>query len=294
VRTRAVRAFALAVLPVLLGGACAKGTSSEGSLGLTPGAIAAAAVRTTAAKSARMHMVMKATGVEETAGEPQDFQIVADGRMELGRARGVLTMDIGSLGLPGAAGKMEIRFIDTVAYMKMPLDEELPLPAGKKWMKLDFGAMASEEGFNFSDFQSFGMGDPAEILSFLKEAGSVTRIGSETIRGTKATHYKATIDLTKVVADADEADRAELKQLFGSSGEGLPMDVWIGADGLLRRMDFVMNLSGLEGAGKEAKMAMRMEMFDFGISLVDVVAPPAAEVVDFAEMMDEGGEEPAA
>lgn len=297
-RTRSGRALAVVILPALLAGACAKGSSS-GSLGLTPGArLAAAAVKTSAAKSARMHMVMKMTGLDETPDQPANVTIEADGRMEIGRPRGVLTMDMGSLGIPGADGKMEMRLVDNVVYMKIPdfrFGEELKMPDGKKWMKLDVGAAAEEEGFNLADFQNFGMNDPSELLDFLKKAGSVSKVGSDTVRGQSSTHYKAMIDFDKILAEAEVTEREDVKEFAGKM-KAMPVDVWIGDDGYLRRMDFTMDFSGLEEMGKNAKMNATMEMFDFGVSVVDVVAPPAAEVIDMNEMFDEGGgyEEPAA
>jgi hypothetical protein len=281
-RTRPLRGFAAVLLPVLLAGACSSGGS--GNTGLAPGAIAAAAAKTTAQKSARVLMVTKIDG-------PQSFKVEADGRMEIGRARGLINVDMASLGLPGAGGKVEMRIIDTIAYMKIPAALAKEIPAGKKWLKIDYGAISKQKGVDISALQrSFQTGDPAAVLGFLKGAGSVSEAGTETIRGTKTTHYKATVDFAKVAEKAAASERAEVKKLVDLLGaKSMPIEVWLDAEGLLRRMTFSLDLSKLKKKDVTGVLSMKMEMYDFGVNVGDIVAPPAAETVDLQKLIQQQG-----
>lgn len=288
-RIRTLRAFALALLPVLLAGAC--GSERSGNVGLAPGTIAAAAAKTVAAKSARMQMTITMSGTEEGAVAPESHSFVAEGKTELGSERAILTLDMGTL-LPGLGGKMEMRVIDSVAYMKMPaIPGGGELPAGKKWIKMDIGAAAKEQGFDLGSLQrNFQTGDPAAILTFLKGAGSVKRVGTESVRGAETTHYSAVVDMTKAIGEfADAEGKAKLAGLPGL--KATPVDVWIGGDGLLRRMEMALGFAGFEDAPDDAKMTMRLELFDFGVNVGDIAAPPASEVIDVEQMMGEMGAE---
>jgi hypothetical protein len=278
-RTRSLRALAAVLLPALLAGACSSG--GKGDVGLAPGAIAAAAAKTTAAKSARVFMVTKLTG-------SQPFTVQADGRMEIGRARGVISVDQASLGIPGAGGKVEMRIIDTIAYMRIPTAMAKETPAGKKWLKIDYGAIGQQQGVDISALQRrFQTGDPAAVLGFLRGAGKVKEVGTDTIRGTKTTHYKATVDFTKVAAQAgtEKAEMDKLVELIGV--KTIPMDVWLDAEGLLRRMEFSMDLSKMKKQTITGTMSLKMEMYDFGVDVGDVVAPPAGETVDLQKLLQE-------
>jgi hypothetical protein len=65
------------------------------------------------------------------------------------------------------------------------------------------------------------------------------------------------------------------------------MDVWVDGDGRLRRLEYEMELSDVDGA--RVAVGVTMELYDFGVE-VDVVAPPADETTDLFELL--GGVSP--
>jgi hypothetical protein len=125
-----------------------------------------------------------------------------------------------------------------------------------------------------------------QYLRGVSEDG-IEEIGEEDVRGTETTHYRAEIDVDKVVEqlrDADISDDArELaeKGLEQFEGGTIPTDVWIDDDGRARRQDVEMRL---RVEGETLDVRTRVEMFDFGVE-VDVEAPPADEVVDISELL---------
>jgi hypothetical protein len=64
-------------------------------------------------------------------------------------------------------------------------------------------------------------------------------------------------------------------------GEGVPFEVFVDEDGLLRRMTMDMNMA-IEG--EQVSMKMSMDYFDFGVA-VNVQAPAAKDVFDATGML---------
>ncbi len=102
------------------------------------------------------------------------------------------------------------------------------------------------------------------------------------MRGVETTHWLAVFDTETLTAE----QRAELEAQSGAIPlEEMPMDIWIGDDGLVYR--YVVDLAGdtvetTPGEGFE-RMVMTFEMFDWGED-IDVEAPPADQVTDASEL----------
>lgn len=284
-RARSLRVLAV-LLPALLAGACSSGDGGKGGVGVAPDAVLAAAAKTQAAKSARVSMVTKLTG-------DQSFTVQADGKMEIGRARGIINVDMASVGLAGSGGRVEMRIIDNIAYMRVPGELAKQLPKDKKWLKIDYAAISKQQGVDVSALQrSFQTGDPSAVLGFLRGAGDVKEVGSDKVRGTNTTHYKATVDFAKVADKTDPKAKGEVTKLIDLLGvKSIPIDVWLDKDGLLRRMEFAMDLSKIKKQQIKGTMSLKMEMYEFGVNVADVVAPPAGEVVDLQKLM-QGQQQP--
>jgi hypothetical protein len=102
--------------------------------------------------------------------------------------------------------------------------------------------------------------DPQELVSRLEAEGvEVTEVGAEDVRGVATTRYAVTLP-----ADATDA-----------AAHNLSGDVWIDADGLVRRVE-------LRGAG-DTPFTMTAELFDIGRP-VTVTTPPADQVTDLGSL----------
>lgn len=253
------------------------------------------------ADSARFEMTFE-LGLPDTSS-PLGFSMAGAYDTPAGKAE--MTMDLGSLaelvgGFAGSLGggapseladpgkwKLELRLDGTVAYMRLPfLAGELP--EGKEWVELDLGRAAEMQGLDLAELRSFAQGsDPREALDYLRSiAGELTRMGTEDVRGVPTVHYFAVVDWQKALARAArEANQAGLfDQLQSLRGvvQNIPVDVWVDADMLVRRMK--MDLSASSGV-QQASAAFVLELFDYG-QPVDVEAPPAADVVDAFSLRD--------
>ena len=112
-------------------------------------------------------------------------------------------------------------------------------------------------------------------------SGSVEKVGTEMVRSIKTTRYKATINLSRVIANMPAHVRGALDALRNTYHlSSLPVQAWIAADGTVRRMSYTIESLSVPGGGT-ARATTTVEMYDFGVP-VSVKAPPAKDTVDFA------------
>src|SRR5207244_7198520 len=138
---------------------------------------------------------------------------------------------------------------------------------GRPWVKLDL-----------TQFQAQGLSSGRDVLanlSLLSAVGTqVEDVGHDVVHGVKTTHYRAQLDLQKVVEHlppAFAAAKGGLDQLRGQSLPPMSMDVWLDGAGLPRRL--VVGLS-IEGTSFEGTT----EITDTDTP-VHVTAPPDDQTV---------------
>jgi hypothetical protein len=257
----------------------ATGCGANDTLDVDP--VANAASKTTEAGSSRV--AFETTMVAD--GERMAFG--GEGIFSYDEVRGSMTMDMSSLLPGGGDGTMEIRMLGTMMYMRMPESLAGKLPQGKEWFSfnlrkaLDFAGLGA---FDPSQLQQ----DPTQTLRLLRASStSVKEAGKADVRGTATTRYIAMLDLAKAVeAGADELGLSEQQRkdvrtaaehLKRQSGlTKIPIEVFVGSDGLLRRMLMKMSFTN---EGEKVSVKMLSDYYDFGVE-VDVAAPPAAQVFD--------------
>jgi hypothetical protein len=115
-----------------------------------------------------------------------------------------------------------------------------------------------------------------DYLAFVREvSGDVTDEGDTTIDGVAVHHYRAALDLSKVLALAGadlDAQQAQLAQLEQRGIElDASMDAFIDDNGLPRRVSMKFSAEGFS-------FEMAMDFVDYGAP-VEVVVPPAEQVV---------------
>ena len=257
-------------------------------------AVAAAATKTADAGSSRMSFTAVIDPPKAVSQKP--FQFGGTGVFDYESRRGRLNYDLA--GLLAAAGqettnaKAEVVFDELVVYMKFPLLTQ-SLPNAKPWIKIDLAALGDQAGIDLGQLAQLNQADPSNFLRYLRAVSKgVNEVGEDDVRGVATTHYRARVDLDKVVeqAPADERDqvRASIGTLLEATGaKTFPGDVWIDGDGLVRRQSTKVTMktpAGASGEEQEATMTMTMELFDFGVE-VDAEPPPASQVTDLATLL---------
>lgn len=269
----------LSLLAVLLVGA---GCGAKDAFELDP--VAEAASRTAETGSSRVEFEMNM----RIAGE--SIAATGKGAFDYRRPRGFLTYE---MTLPEVGNvRMQMRMLGTQMYMQMP--DELGgagLPSGKEWFSMDLAKSLEQVGLGSFDFTR--QQDPAQMLRYLQAASdNVSEAGYDKVRGVQTTRYVGNMDLRKALdagldelgmSDAErEQARQGMKGMLDQLGSAtVPFEVFIDAQGLLRRMSMDMSLSI---QGEQLQMDMQMDYYDFGVS-VEVQAPPASSVLDLTDAL---------
>ncbi|MGH3036277.1 MAG: hypothetical protein ACRDMU_03765 [Gaiellaceae bacterium] len=168
--------------------------------------------------------------------------------------------------LAGNRGKVELHFSEAAGGL-LPADVEavyadgalyvrlsglaglLPglMSGGRDWLRLDLAADSDA----LDEYLDFGGGDPTRLLETLEAAGAFAEVGSERVRGVETTRFRGSVASSRV-------------------------DIWVGADELVRRVTV------RDGDGTHVEL----ELYDFGAD-VEVERPPEDEVTELGDL--EGG-----
>ncbi|MFJ6914419.1 DUF1396 domain-containing protein [Streptomyces sp. NPDC101133] len=260
---------------LLAAGAVGCGKEDSESPEMTP----AAAV----AKAAKNSEEITSLHYRLTGKTPEEGRIKAEAEMQM---KPTLAMSMKMTALDqGAEGTAEIRLVDKAMYIGGGPEAAKEMD-GKRWIKFDLSGTGVDEQMNQMGSASQADKNPATESTFLTGAKDVEKVGTETVEGVKTTHYKGTVtlaDLEKTIGDEGEATREKrqksLEQYEKMGVDKLTMDMWV--DGDDRTKQFRMRADADKGP-------LDMTFTFLGVNEpVKVSAPPAAEVADLAEMMEE-------
>jgi hypothetical protein len=264
--------FAIAVAAAVTAG-CGGGSSD--ALALDP--VAAAATKTQHAGAARIRFALAFSAPQVHGGE-------------LLRLRGVGAIDGTSSeltlgGLPSGTSMKEISVAQDghyALYLQLGVLASR-LPGGKHWIQLDLSKLGKSAGLDLGKLLSGSQLQPSDLLSMLATEGAeIRRVGPATVDGTATTHYRVTIDTAKAL----QARGLTSPLLVGVVAQmpNVPEDVWIGKDGLVRRVRVSF---GLTQSGQPVRFGMTMDLYDYGTH-VTIAAPPSSDVYDATQLAQQG------
>jgi len=249
---------------------------------LTAGAVGIAAIAVVlvlvlgGGSSLSSNIVAKAAAA--TGGQPGfqfalDEEITAAGQTASITATGTYSED------PETQSTMSLTENGTTLTARVVGTDEYIQRSATSWAKLDLAAF--EQTLGVSSEGLVGT-DPSQLLNFLLSAGSVTRVGTETIRGVSTTHYSAVAQLSRVAAASPAAQRAAaasevklLERLTG--GKTLPIDAWIDDQQRVRQVRITLpSVCTKQGTFHET---VTLDYFAYGPQ-PSVSAPPESQVVD--------------
>src|SRR5438067_2308558 len=255
----------------------AAGCGGGGALTLDP--VASAADRTLDKHSAHVALAMKLR-------QPQGgttLTVSGNGAFSEPQQAFEMTLNLPDL-LGSGPTSIEMRMLFPVMYMQFNgLPAAQQLPNGKTWVKIDLHQQLKKLGVDLQQLQMSGNQSPGDALAQLRGSKDAKKIGTETIDGVRTTHYRAKVDLNKALAKATPRERRAIKRLLRSAKQqgfdAAPtrVDVWVGDDGLVRRLT-----ERLGGAG-----TVTMTFSDYGAP-VQIDVPPADETIDLAQLLSGG------
>lgn len=274
-------ALAIAAIAAVTGG-CGGGGSA---LALDP--VAAAATKTQQAGAARVRFVVDFSG-PRTHG--QNVKVSGFGAIDGTSSK--LTVDLGGLAqqslIPaGAKSLQEVSLEqngDYVVYVQSSLLSR-QLPGGQHWIELNLSKLAQAKGLDLGTLLSGGSQlQPGDVLSMLEAEGAkVQNLGSATIDGAAATHYRVMLDVAKAL-QATGLKNPQLAHMAAKM-QNIPTDVWIGKDGLVRRVHVSFEQTR---NGAPVHAGLTMDVFDYGAP-VTIAAPPSSDVFDATQLAQSFG-----
>ncbi|MFC8534728.1 hypothetical protein ACFUJY_12340 [Streptomyces sp. NPDC057249] len=266
-------------------GGTSKGSGKTGSRGdsvvkVDPiAALVAVQKKTGQAQSARVEgettmgsvMSMKQTGV-------MDWSDGITGTMKITYTGGTMA---DTLKQAGGSGTMEARYFKDgyAADMGEALAQQT---GGKRWINYsydDLAEMAGASGEVMKD--QMQNSTPEQGVKSLLASGDVKKVGQEDVRGVSTTHYSGTVDVADLTAKSSNLDADEVaalkKQLADAGITTETIDIWVDENDLLVKKTE-------RGEMKTGELNSTVFYSDYGTK-VSVERPPAAETVDFSEMM---------
>lgn len=144
----------------------------------------------------------------------------------------------------------------------------MPLPDGKKWLKVDLSDPNSLFG------QLGKSTDPSAMFKAMEAPKKFELIGTEDVDGVETNRYLV------VMETANYAEAMELQpEMLQAMPKEIAVEMWIDADNQPRKFRQELELPDPSGSGQKTKTTTEGTYFDFGGD-VDIAAPPAAEVAD--------------
>jgi hypothetical protein len=266
------------------------GGSTSGALSLDP--VAAAATKTQDAGAARIRFAlvisgpqlgktlrMRGTGAIDGTSAQMSFKL---GSM------------LGQMGLPSSMGGLAqlqhatIKEValeqngDYVIYMRLGFLSS-QLPGGKQWIKLDVSKLGKAAGLDLGKLMSGTQFQPGDLLGMLTSEGAkIQKLGPATVDGVATTHYRVTIDLAKALQS--KGLTSPLLSGITAQMKTATSNVWIGKDGLVRRVRVSYDVPRGE---EPMRMTMTMSLYDYGAH-VSIAAPPSSQVFDATSLAQQG------
>jgi hypothetical protein len=262
------------------------GSSNSANPVVSGDPVAQAAVASAGAPGYKMSMTMKMSG----ASLPTTMNVTGQGSFDTRDHSGTFSIDLPLGSIPGGAaafGGNTLHMNEVIkgltVYVQLPAALASKLPGGKQWMKIDLSQAASAAGIPGlgSLASNPASSDPSQLLQYLRAAGSVKSIGSETVNGVSTTHYSATINLDKVPSSIPSASQqssarqaiAGLEKVTGL--HSIPVEVWIDSSHQVRRL----NMAFTENLPTGTSIHLQMVEDITGYGPQPQAQPPSADQV---------------
>jgi hypothetical protein len=272
-----VRNVLVSALAAVAVGGCGGGTASQRPAPAAP---------VSEAGSARVEAVLRPSIVPGL-----EFTVRATGVFDYRRGR----LEVRWEDDDGGSGREIV--VDDFWYSEIP--EVNRTANGKAWLRAsatgrcDYGKPRTRllvYGLSASWFGDPALfGDPGLILEDLRRFGaSPAAVGREDVHGVPATRYTARLDVRRAVAitlGESGWSPAAIDCVSGNAPEEpLDVEVWVGDDGLARRVRSVLEYRVDDDPAAELERDVAtFDFFDFGAP-VRVESPPAADVLDASEL----------
>ena len=251
------------------------------------GPVAQAATLSTSTPGYRVHMWMQTTSsaldapVTATGSgvvDLRDHAIAMSLAMDLGDEPQVV-QELGS-----STMRLDMVLRGATAYVKLPSSLASALGASRPWVELDLGKLSGIPGLS-SLTDGPGTSDPTQALQMLRSSsGSDVNLGQQRVDGVETTHYRLEMSIDRLTDNLPASERGAVQKALSElsvSGGVFPIDVWVDADHLIRRVVMSIDLSLPTGANFQETVIG--DYSDYGPQSPPAT-PPANAVVDLTNL----------
>jgi hypothetical protein len=202
------------------------------SLGSPLAALKLASQRTDAQHSAN---VEGTTRMGQATSEMSGVMDWADGI----QGNMTITQKGGAVASTPVEGKpLQARYTPDAMFMNMGEEFAAQAGDGKHWIRYDYAALAEQGPSGAFLKDQMQNNNPSRSVQMLLATGKVKSVGSEDVRGVKATHYRGTVKVSEIAKtqseDLSQSDLDALeKQLKTSGMDTETIDLWVDGDNLL-------------------------------------------------------------
>jgi hypothetical protein len=187
------------------------------------------------------------------------------------------------MNITAPTGNEQVLLVNNIFYMQIP---SLAQVTGKPWIKVDpsdpsnpanqfFGSLVSSIKQN---------ADPTQMLKNLEAGGTLNSTDTEQLNGQATTHYKITVNVSKMIANQTDPTMKQLLTMAEQAGlHDYPVEVWLDSHDL--PVQSTINMPGL-GAGTGGLMTMTYSNWG---APVTITPPPDDQVGSMPTMPTTGG-----
>jgi hypothetical protein len=256
--------------------------------------VAQAATLSSSTPGYRVHMWMQTTSSALDAPVTATGNGVVDLR---DHAIGMsLAMDLGDdpqviQELGSSTMRLDMVLDGATAYVKLPSSLTASLGASRPWVKLDLAKLSGIPGLSsLTDGPSTS--DPTQALEMLRSAsGSFANLGQQEVDGFQTTHYRLDMSVKRLADNLPASERAAAGQALSLLSQSLPsgefpIDVWVDAHHLIRRVVMSIDLDLPNGANMQETVIG--DYSDYGPQSPPAT-PPASAVMDLSNLAGASG-----
>jgi hypothetical protein len=185
-------------------------------------------------------------------------------------------------GLGSGKLQMGMMLVGQDMYMRFPqaLAAALPGLGGKPWVEINVANASHVSGLS-SLGDNPAMSDPQAVLQELESvANGVIDEGHQVVDGVLTTHYAATVSLDRLYGKLTSLDRAVVQQVI--PGQDVPVDVWIDAHNLVRRVAMTLTMGVPNGPSMQETATA--DITDYGPQ-ARPTPPPADQVTNASGLL---------
>ncbi|WP_225844868.1 hypothetical protein [Streptomyces sp. HPF1205] len=231
--------------------------------------------------------VHSATG-EITMRVGTTMSATAKGDIDWSRGlEGQLTMNVtggkAAQAIRGATGQSTVvaRYLPGAYYANMG-QKAAGLLGGKHWIRYGYADLARITGQSGTAIQdAFQSDNPVRSVDLALASGDLRQVGTETVRGVPATHYRGTVDVMALARQdhphLSASDLAGVRAMLRKKGvTSERVDLWVTADHLPVKVV-------THARTKKGDLDTTVYYSHFGVA-VHVQAPPASDCVNFTDL----------